>query len=69
MVAEAVQTILRRENFDKPYEALKDLTRGKGGINEESMHRFIDNLKVSGKVRAELKKITPWNYVGVKHKF
>ena len=69
VVAEAVQTILRRENFDKPYEALKELTRGKGGITQASMHSFIDNLKVSKKVKAELKKITPWNYTGVTHKF
>jgi len=69
VVAEAVQTILRRENFDKPYEALKELTRGKGGITQASMHSFIDNLKVSKKVKAELKKITPWNYTGVQHKF
>lgn len=69
VVAEAVQTILRRENFDKPYEALKELTRGKGGINEESMHAFIDGLNVSSKVKKELLKITPWNYTGVKHKF
>ena len=69
VVAEAVQTILRRENFDKPYEALKELTRGKGGINEESMHAFIEGLKVSKKVKKELLKITPWNYTGVKHRF
>ncbi len=69
VVAEAVQTILRRENFDKPYEALKELTRGKGGINQASMHSFIDTLKVSAKVKTELKKITPWNYTGVSHKF
>ncbi len=69
VVAEAVQTILRREHYDKPYEALKELTRGKGGIHQESMHNFIDQLNITKKVKAELKKITPWNYIGVKHKY
>jgi adenylosuccinate lyase len=65
VVAEAVQTILRREGYPQPYEALKALTRGKGGINQESMHEFIDGLEVPDAVKAELKAITPHNYTGV----
>jgi adenylosuccinate lyase len=65
VVAEAIQTVLRRENYPQPYEALKALTRGKAGITKESMHAFIDTLKVSAKVKKELKAITPHNYVGV----
>lgn len=65
VVAEAIQTVLRRENYPQPYEALKALTRGKSGINKDDMHQFIDTLKVSAKVKKELKAITPHNYVGV----
>jgi adenylosuccinate lyase len=65
VVAEAIQTVLRRENYPKPYEALKDLTRGQEGISKESIHRFIDGLKVSATVKKELKRITPFNYTGV----
>ena len=65
MVAEAIQTILRREGFEKPYEALKDLTRTNSKINKESIHAFIENLKVNEKVKEELKKIDPFNYSGV----
>jgi adenylosuccinate lyase len=65
VVAEAIQTILRRENYPQPYEALKELTRGKSSINKEDIQQFINNLKVSSAVRKELKKITPANYVGV----
>lgn len=65
VVAEAIQTILRRENYPKPYEALKDLTRGKGKIDRESIHNFIDGLKVPATVKKELKKITPHNYTGI----
>jgi len=68
VVAEAIQTILRRENYEQPYEALKALTRGKSGINKADMHKFIDTLKVSAKVKKELKAITPHNYTGVKFK-
>ncbi len=66
VVAEAIQTILRREGYPKPYEALKELTRGAGGINKESIHNFILTLNVSDAVKAELKNITPQNYTGVK---
>lgn len=65
VVAEAVQTILRRENYPNPYEALKELTRGKDGITKESMHQFIKKLKVSATVKKELLKITPHNYTGI----
>ena len=65
VVTEAIQTILRRENYPKPYEALKELTRGKNGIDKQAIHQFIDSLKVSPTVKKELKKITPQNYTGV----
>ena len=64
VVAEAIQTILRRENYPKPYEALKDLTRGNGIINKEAIHAFIDGLKISSSIKKELKAITPVNYTG-----
>lgn len=64
VVAEAIQTILRRENYPKPYEALKDLTRANGSINKEAIHTFIDSLKISSSVKKELKAITPDNYTG-----
>ena len=65
VVAEAIQTVLRRENYPKPYEALKELTRGQAGITKQSMHAFIDGLKISPTLKKELKKITPHNYTGV----
>lgn len=65
VVAEAIQTILRREGYEKPYEALKDLTRTNTKVNQKSLHAFIDRLKVTAKIKAELKKITPHNYTGV----
>jgi adenylosuccinate lyase len=64
VVAEAVQTILRREGYPKPYEALKDLTRTNTHITQESMHTFINGLKVSDAVKKELLQITPHNFVG-----
>jgi adenylosuccinate lyase len=69
VVAEAIQTVLRREQFPQPYEALKELTRGKNGINKASMHQFIDSLQVPTKIKKELKAITPQNYIGVKFDF
>ena len=69
VVTEGIQTILRRENYPQPYEALKELTRGKNGINKETIHQFIDGLKVSSAVKKELKKITPQNYTGVNPEF
>ncbi|HEV9036532.1 MAG TPA: adenylosuccinate lyase [Puia sp.] len=67
VVAEAIQTVLRRENYPKPYEALKELTRGKSGITKQSLHKFIDGLKVSAAVKKELKKVTPHNYTGISY--
>jgi len=65
VVAEAIQTILRREGYPKPYEALKDLTRKNEMVNRNSISKFIEGLKVSDAVKKELKKITPQNYTGV----
>jgi adenylosuccinate lyase len=66
VVAEAIQTILRRENYPKPYEALKELTRGKTSIDKNAFHSFIDSLKISGALKKQLKEITPFNYTGLK---
>ena len=65
VVAEAIQTILRREGYPKPYEALKDLTRTGNKITKESIHQFIEQLNVSVEIKDELKKITPFNYTGI----
>ena len=65
VVAEAIQTILRRENYPQPYEALKDLTRGKNTIDKQTIHEFISRLKVTAAIKSELKRITPFNYTGV----
>ncbi len=65
VVAEAIQTILRREGYPNPYEALKDLTRTNTVINKEAIHNFIKTLNVSDEVRAELMQITPSNYLGI----
>ncbi|MBS1654271.1 MAG: adenylosuccinate lyase [Bacteroidetes bacterium] len=69
VVAEAIQTILRREKYPNPYEALKDLTRGNQKINKEIIHQFIDGLKIDTSIKKELKKITPHNYIGVTAKY
>jgi adenylosuccinate lyase len=63
--AEAIQTVLRREGYEKPYEALKALTRGSAKVTPESLAVFIDGLKVSDSVKIELKNITPHNYTGI----
>jgi adenylosuccinate lyase len=65
VVAEAIQTVLRREAYPNPYEALKALTRTNAAVTGESIHNFIDTLEVSDELKAELKKITPYNYTGV----
>jgi len=65
VVAEAIQTILRREHYPQPYEALKELTRGKAAIDKKAIHQFIASLKVSAGVKKELKAITPFNYTGI----
>jgi adenylosuccinate lyase len=69
VVAEAIQTILRRENFPNPYEALKDLTRGNAAITKEAMHQFIQQLPISAALKKELKAITPHNYTGIHPNF
>jgi adenylosuccinate lyase len=65
VVAEAIQTILRREGYPNPYEALKDLTRTNTVINKDSIHAFIETLQVSNDIKTELKAITPSNYLGI----
>ncbi len=65
VVSEAIQTILRRENYPNPYEALKTLTRGQEGITQSTLLYFINGLNVSEKVKEELKSITPENYIGI----
>jgi adenylosuccinate lyase len=65
VVAEAIQTILRRENYPQPYEALKELTPGKNAIDKQAIHQFITTLKISATLKNELKKITPYNYTGL----
>ena len=65
VVAEAIQTILRREGFKNPYEMLKELTRNNEVINAESIANFINNLEISEKVKKELLAITPFNYTGI----
>ena len=65
VVAEAIQTILRREAYPNPYEALKDLTRVNRKIDREVIHEFIDSLSVSEAIKTELRQITPHNYTGV----
>ncbi|MDE6802997.1 MAG: adenylosuccinate lyase, partial [Muribaculaceae bacterium] len=64
VVAEGIQTILRREGYPKPYETLKELTRVNTTVTAESIAAFIDTLNVSDAVKAELKAITPSNYTG-----
>ena len=65
VIAEAIQTILRREKYPNPYEALKELTRGQRKIDQKILHQFIDTLKVSAALKKELKQITPHNYTGI----
>ncbi|HLW07561.1 MAG TPA: hypothetical protein VKY45_08350, partial [Marinilabiliaceae bacterium] len=65
VVAEGIQTILRREGYSNPYEALKELTRTNAVITKESIGQFIDGLDVSETVKDELRRITPQNYTGV----
>ena len=65
VVAEAIQTVLRRENYPQPYEALKELTRGKHAIDKKAIHEFISKLKISAALKTELKNITPYNYTGI----
>ncbi len=64
VLAEAIQTVLRREGYDQPYEKLKELTRGKTSISQEDLIIFIDNLDVKDSLKLELKSITPTSYIG-----
>lgn len=64
VIAEGIQVILRREGYPQPYEALKELTRGRAAIGREDLHEFIDGLEVRPEVKEELKQLTPHNYVG-----
>merc|ERR1711972_125309 len=66
VVAEAIQSILRREAYPKPYEALRGLTRTNEVVNQERIHRFADGLNVSDTVKTKLKAVTPFNYIGYK---
>ena len=65
VVAEAIQTILRKEGYPNPYEALKELTRTNSKVTRESISAFIEGLNVKDSVKAQLKEITPFNYTGV----
>ena len=65
VIAEAIQTILRRINYPDPYEALKDLTRTNEKIDKNSIHKFIDSLKIEKSIKTELKNITPENFTGI----
>jgi adenylosuccinate lyase len=65
VVAEAIQTILRKEGYPNPYEALKDLTRKNSKITKDSIHKFVDTLDTTDAIKKKLKEITPFNYTGV----
>ncbi len=65
VVAEAIQTVLRKEGFSNPYEALKELTRKNEKITKQSIHAFIDKLTISKELKARLKAITPFTYTGI----
>jgi adenylosuccinate lyase len=69
VVAEAIQTILRREGYPNPYEALKALTRTGGKINQDTIKDFIHTLEISAEIKEELSKITPHNYIGIKYHY
>merc|ERR1719502_1888844 len=64
VVAEAIQNILRREGYPKPYEALRDLTRSNEAMTMQRIHAFVDGLNVGDAIKVELKEVTPFNYVG-----
>ena len=65
VVSEAIQTILRREGYSKPYEIMKELTRNNQKIDKDSLHKFIDDLKIDDTIKKELKQISPYNYTGI----
>jgi len=66
VVSEAIQNILRKTGYPKPYETLKKLTRGNHQITEESLHDFIDSLEIADDLKTYMKQITPFNYIGYK---
>jgi len=65
VISEAIQTVLRRENYPNPYEILKDLTRKNEKITQKTLHKFIDQLSISDSLKIELKNISPFNYTGI----
>ena len=65
VVSEAIQTILRREGYNNPYEIMKELTRNNEKIDKNSLHKFIDKLDVDDTIKNELKQISPHNYTGI----
>jgi adenylosuccinate lyase len=65
VISEAIQTILRREGYPKPYETLKELTRKNKHISKESILEFIESLDIKDEIKTELRKITPNNYTGI----
>ena len=65
VVAEAIQTILRKEGYPNPYEALKELTRTNSKINREAIQKFIETLNIKEEIKSKLKTITPFNYTGI----
>ena len=65
VVSEAIQTILRREGYENPYEVMKELTRKNSKIDKDYLHTFIDELKIDDKIKKELKQISPHNYTGI----
>jgi adenylosuccinate lyase len=65
VVSEAIQTILRREGYENPYEVMKELTRKNSKIDKDYLHSFIDKLKIDNKIKKELKQISPYNYTGI----
>ena len=67
VIAEAIQTILRREGYPQPYEALKELTRNGQAITKDTLHAFIHQLDISDDVKAQLLSITPFNYTGMRY--
>ena len=64
VISEGIQTILRREGFEKPYELLKSFSRGKGALTKEDFNEFIESLDVTSNVRSELRALTPATYIG-----
>lgn len=68
VIAEAIQTVLRREKVPNPYEALKELTRGNHTVNQETFDRFIHGLDVTEEIKSELRTISPYNYTGISPK-